>query len=102
MVWKEATIVQSGLLAQYTSMTGQTEGNHKTEQMHLVFRQTFEAGNPRIHDINANFKVFASVYGGSVLLGCDATSPGFRLLTFRQKRNGHIYEGHNVHEECSG
>jgi hypothetical protein len=34
MMWKEATVVQSGLLTQY--MTGQTEGNHKTEQMHLL------------------------------------------------------------------
>jgi len=57
MMWKEATTVHSGLLTQYT--TGQTEGNHKTEQMHLVFRQTFEAGSYRIHDINANFKDFA-------------------------------------------
>lgn len=45
-------------------MTGQTEGNHKTEQMLFVFRQTFEAGTYRIHDINANFKVFASVWWG--------------------------------------
>lgn len=61
-MWKEATTVQSGLLTPY--MTGQTEGNHKTEQMHFVFRQTFEAGTSRIHDINANFKVFALVWWG--------------------------------------